>query len=112
MGREKGNPGLEHVATSYAERSYLAMRIPMRRFTKLTNAFSKTVENRAYAVALHMLPSNFVRIHSKLPGTPAMAAGVSDRLWEVGGTVVILEAQEPNPRKRGPCKKREASSAI
>ena len=71
---------LKHVNTSYAERNNLTMRMHMRRFTRLTNAFSNKVENHAYAVAFHMMYYNFVRIHSKLRMTPAMAAGVSDRL--------------------------------
>ena len=70
----------------------------MRRFTRLTNAFSKKVENHAYAVALHMMYYNFVRLHSKLRSTPAMAAGVSDRLWEVGGYCRALS----KPPKRSP----------
>ncbi len=80
----------------------------MRRFTRLTNAFSKKVENHAYAVALHMMYYNFVRIHSKLRMTPAMAAGVTDRLWEVADIVALVEAEEAKaaPTKRGPYKKR------
>lgn len=78
----------------------------MRRFTRLTNAFSKKVENHAYAVALHMMYYNFVRIHSKLRMPPAMAAGVSDRLWEIGDIVKLVEDAEPAPAKRGPYKKR------
>jgi hypothetical protein len=78
----------------------------MRRFTRLTNAFSKKVENHAYAVALHMMYYNFVRIHSKLRMTPAMAAGVSGRLWEVSDIVVLVEADEGKAdRKRRPYKK-------
>jgi hypothetical protein len=78
----------------------------MRRFTRLTNAFSKKVENHAYAVALHMMYYNFVRIHSKLRVSPAMAAGVADRLWEVSDIVALIEADEAQAdRKRGPYKK-------
>ena len=66
----------------------------MRRFTRLTNAFSKKVENHAYAVALHMMYYNFVRIHSTLRMTPAMAAGVSDRLWEMSDIIAMLEVWE------------------
>ena len=85
------------------------MRMHMRRFTRLTNAFSKKVENHAYAVALHMMYYNFVKIHTKLRTSPAMAAGVSDRLWEVSDIVALWEAIEPKAIKRGPYKKRNAA---
>ena len=75
---------------------------------RVTNAFSKKVENHAYAVALHMMYYNFVRIHSTLRMTPAMAAGVSDRLWEIGDIVKLVEDAEPKSGKRGPYKKRAA----
>ena len=78
----------------------------MRRFTRLTNAFSKKVENHAYAVALHMMHYNFVRIHKTLRVTPAMAAGVTDRLWEVSDIVARIDADAPAPRPHGPYKKR------
>ena len=78
----------------------------MRSFTRLTNGFSKKVENHAYAVALHMMHYNFVRLHSKQRLTPAMAAGVSDRLWEIGDTVALVETEEAKiDRKRGPYNK-------
>jgi hypothetical protein len=79
----------------------------MRRFTRLTNAFSKKVENHAYAVALHMMYYNFVRIHKALRVTPAMAAGVTNRLWEVSDIVALWQAVEPKAGKRGLYKKRE-----
>jgi hypothetical protein len=81
------------------------MRMHMRRFTRLTNAFSKKVENHAYAVALHMMYYNFVKIHTKLRTSPAMAAGISDRLWEVSDIVALWEAVEPKAKKRGSYKK-------
>lgn len=84
----------------------------MRRFTRLTNAFSKKVENHAYAVALHMMYYNFVRIHQKLRVTPAMAAGVSERLWEIGDIVSLVERAEARMnqgKKRGPYKKNTAA---
>ncbi len=81
----------------------------MCRFTRLTNAFSKKVENHAYAVALHMMYYNFVCIHSKLRITPAMAAGVSDRLWEIGDIVKLVEDAEPKTNKRGPYKKHDGN---
>jgi hypothetical protein len=76
-----GNPDQDHISTSLAERQNLTMRISMRRFTRLTNGFSKKVENHRAAVNLHFAPYNFVRVHSTIRYTPAMAAGVSRRLW-------------------------------
>jgi 3-methyladenine DNA glycosylase/8-oxoguanine DNA glycosylase len=105
--RVTGSPDPREVCTSFVERQNLTMRMHMRRFTRLTNAFSKKVENHAYAVALHMMYYNFVRIHQKLRVTPAMAAGVSDRLWEIGDIVELIEKAEARlPTKRGPYKKR------
>lgn len=103
--RVEGQPDDEHVSTSYVERQNLTMRMHMRRFTRLTNAFSKKVENHAYAVALHFMYYNFVRIHSKLRVSPAMAAGVTDRLWEIGDIVALVEAGDEKPSRRGPYKK-------
>ena len=77
----------------------------MRRFTRLTNAFSKKVENHAHSVALHFMYYNFCRIHRTLKITPAMAAGVTERLWEIGDIVKLIEAAEPKPGPRGPYKK-------
>ncbi len=103
--RIEGDPDLQHVSTSYVERSNLTMRMHMRRFTRLTNGFSKKVENHAYAVALHMMYYNFVRLHSKLRTSPAMAAGVTNKLWEIGDIVALIEAEEAKrDRKRGPYK--------
>ena len=78
-----GSPDQEHISTSYIERQNLTMRMSMRRFTRLTNAFSKKVENLCAAVAVHFAHYNFVRIHRTLRVTPAMAAGISDRLWSL-----------------------------
>ncbi len=89
--RGLGDPDPKHISTSFAERSNLTMRMNMRRFTRLTNAFSKKVENHAHAVALHMMYYNFVRIHKTLKVTPAMAAGVTDKLWEISDVVSMLE---------------------
>jgi IS1 family transposase len=98
VGAEKhpkiGNPDKKHISTSYVERSNLTMRMHMRRFTRLTNAFSKKVENHAAAIALHTMYYNFVRIHQTLKVTPAMAAGVSQKLWEVSDIVEVLEQWE------------------
>ena len=104
----EGKPDPDHVSTSFVERQNLTMRMHMhmRRFTRLTNGFSKRVENHAYAVALHMLYYNFVRIHKTLRVTPAMAAGVTDRLWEIADIAKLVEEAEAKPGKRGPYNKR------
>jgi IS1 family transposase len=85
-----GNPDPAHISTSYVERQNLTMRMSMRRFTRLTNAFSKKVENHAAGVALHFMYYNFCRIHQTLRVTPAMAAGVTDHVWEIGEVVDLL----------------------
>lgn len=89
-----GSPDPAHINTSYAERQNLNMRMHMRRFTRLTNAFSKKFENHCHAVALFTTYYNFCRIHQTLRVTPAMQAGVSDKLWEIGDIVGVLEAWE------------------
>ena len=85
-----GEPNPKHISTSYVERQNLTMRMSMRRFTRLTNAFSKKVEMHAHSVALHFMHYNFVKIHSTLRTTPAQAAGVTDRLWEIEDLVDLL----------------------
>src|SRR6267142_1801382 len=82
-GTVMGNPDEAHVSTSHVERQNLTMRMQMRRFTRLTNAFSKKIENHAHAVALHYMFYNFARIHKTLRVTPAMQAGVSDHVWSL-----------------------------
>src|SRR6202167_1819635 len=94
-----GDPDPKHISTSFAERQNLTMRMHMRRFTRLTNGFSKKVENHACAVALHSMYYNFVRVHQTLKVSPAMAAGVTDRLWEMVDVVDVLDAFEAK-RKR------------
>jgi hypothetical protein len=96
-----GNPDAKHISTSFVERQNLTMRMHMRRFTRLTNAFSKKIENHACAVALHSMYYNFVRLHQTLRVSPAMAAGVTDRLWEMTDVVDMLDAFEAK-RKREP----------
>ncbi len=91
-----GNPDPQHINTSYVERQNLTMRMSMRRFTRLTNAFSKKVENLEHALALHYVHYNFVRIHKTLRCTPAMEAGVSSRLWTVRDIAELLERAEAN----------------
>jgi IS1 family transposase len=81
--RIEGNPDMKHVSTSYVERQNLTMRMSMRRFTRLTNGFSKKVENLAYSVSLHFMYYNFCRIHQTLRVTPAMEAGITDHVWNV-----------------------------
>jgi IS1 family transposase len=90
----EGQPDQKHISTSYSERSNLTVRMHTRRFTRLTNAFSKKLENHAYSVALFAMYYNFVRIHKTLRTTPAMAAGVTSRLWEISDVVDVLEAWE------------------
>jgi IS1 family transposase len=104
----EGKPDPKHISTSYAERANLTMRMHMRRFTRLTNGFSKKIENHIHSVALFTTYYNFVRIHKTLRVTPAMAAGVSDRLWDVSDIVALLEATEAKPGKRGSYKKEAA----
>ena len=92
--RVEGNPDPKHVSTSYAERNNLTIRMHSRRYTRLTNAFSKKIENHAHAFALHAMYYNFVRIHKTLRVTPAMAAGVTQKLWEIGDIVKVIEEWE------------------
>lgn len=86
-----GNPDQAHISTSYVERANLTMRMGMRRFTRLTNAFSKKVENHAHAVAIHMMHYNFARVHKSLRVTPAMEAKVSDHVWSLEEIVGLLD---------------------
>jgi IS1 family transposase len=86
-----GNPDPKHISTSYAERNNLTLRMAMRRFTRLTNAFSKKLANHEAAVALHFMHYNFVRIHQTLRVTPTMAAGVTERLWSIEDVAGLLE---------------------
>jgi IS1 family transposase len=106
--RIEGNPDARHVSTSFAERQNLTMRMSIRRFTRLTNAFSKKLENHALAVALHYFHYNFCRIHKTLRVTPAMAAGVVDRVMDMSDLAALIAAQEAPAAKRGPYKKRAA----
>lgn len=85
-----GNPDPKHVSTSYVERQNLTMRMGMRRFTRLTNGFSKKLENHGYAVAVHFMYMNYVRIHSTLRVTPAMEAGLSNHAWDLAELVGLL----------------------
>lgn len=86
-----GSPDQKHVSTSYVERQNLTMRMSMRRFTRLTNAFSKKLDNHAHAIALHFMHYNFVRIHKSLKVSPAMAAGASETLWSLEDVVKMAD---------------------
>lgn len=86
-----GNPDPKYISTSYVERQNLTMRMSMRRFTRLTNGFSKKIEDHVAAVAVYFMYYNFARIHQTLRVTPAMAAGVTDRLWDVSDIVALLD---------------------
>jgi hypothetical protein len=89
-----GDPEPHHINTSYVERQNLTMRMHMRRFTRLTNGFSKKVKTHAHAVALHYMNYNFAKVHKTLRVTPAMEAGVSDHVWSIGEIVGLLEGAE------------------
>lgn len=106
-----GKPDMGKVSTSHVERQNLTMRMGMRRFTRLTNAFSKKAENHAYAVALHFMHYNYCRTHKSLRMTPAMAAGLSASPWEVEDIVALVDAAEPAPKKRGPYKPRKKDNS-
>ena len=107
--RVQGDPNPKHVSTSYVERQNLTMRMGMRRFTRLTNAFSKKLENHGHAIALHVMHYNFCRLHQTLRVTPAMAAGVTDRLWEICDIVRLIDEATPPPGPRGPYRKRNGA---
>jgi IS1 family transposase len=98
-----GVPDPAHVSTSYVERQNLTMRMSMRRFTRLTNGFSKKVENHGHAVALYFAYYNFVRVHQTLRITPAMEAGLTDHVWSVEELIALMPVEQP--KKRGPYKK-------
>ena len=98
-----GDPNPKFVSTSYVERQNLTMRMHMRRFTRLTNAFSKKVENHCYAIALHFVYYNFAKIHKSLSVTPAMQAGLTKRVMSIEDIVNLVPVDVP--RKRGNYKK-------
>lgn len=101
--RINGSPDVKEVSTSYVERQNLTMRMSMRRFTRLTNGFSKKIENLAHAVALHFMFYNFGRIHKTLRVTPAMEAGISDHVWSLEEIAALVKNEVP--AKRGPYSK-------
>jgi IS1 family transposase len=99
----EGDPDMKHVSTSYVERQNLNMRMGMRRFTRLTNAFSKKFENHFHMIALYTLFYNFARIHKTVKMSPAMAAGIADTLWSMEDIAALCEAKAP--ARRGPYRK-------
>ena len=103
--RVEGSPDPKHISTSYAERQNLTMRMQMRRFTRLTNAFSKKFENHMHMVALYTVWYNYVKQHKSLKGlSPAMAAGLSDTLWSMTDLAEMIDLSLPKPGPRGPYK--------
>ena len=107
----EGRPDPVHVSTSYVERQNLTMRMSMRRFTRLTNAFSKKAEAHYHMVALYTVWYNFVRMHKTIRCAPAMAAGVSDRLWSMEDVVTLIDTRADAPKKRGSYKPRASQAA-
>ena len=104
-----GSPDPKHVSTSFAERQNLTMRMHMRRFTRLTNAFSKKFENHMHMVALYTVWYNYVKQHKSLKGlSPAMASGLSDTLWSMKDMAEMIDENLPKQGKRGPYRKRNA----
>ena len=97
-----GDPDPKHISTSYVERQNLTMRMSMRRFTRLTNAFSKKLQHHVYHLALYFVFYNFCRIHKTLRVSPAMAAGLSDTLRDAEWIVGLIDARAPKPAKPGP----------
>lgn len=106
MKAVSGDPDPKHVSTSYVERHNLTMRMSMRRFTRLTNAFSKKVQNHTAMVAIHAVHYNFARIHKSLRITPAMACGLSDHVWSLEEIILMADRYAPKPVPRGPYKKK------
>lgn len=102
----QGNPDKGQVSTSLVERQNLTMRMSMRRFTRLTNAFSKKLDNHEHAIALHFMHYNFGRIHKSLRVTPAMQAGIADHVWSLEEIAALVP--EPVSKPRGPYKKKPA----
>ncbi len=100
-----GKPDMAHVSTSHVESHNQKMRQHMRRFTRLTASHSKKFANHCHALALYFAFHNFVKVHSALRMSPAMAAGIEARLWSMTDIVAFMDAREPAPTKRGPYRK-------
>lgn len=108
-----GNPNKAHISTSFVERQNLTMRMSMRRFTRLTNGFSKKLQNHIAAISLHYMYYNFVRIHQSLRCTPAMAAGVTQTLWSLDDMLNAIEPYLPKKEtKRGSYKPRQKKEGV
>lgn len=105
----EGRPDIDQVSTSHVERQNLTMRMSMRRFTRLTNAFSKKLENHIHALALYFVFYNFTRIHKTLKMSPAMAAGITDTLWSLDDVIAKIDEMAPPLAKRGPYKKKNSN---
>ena len=105
----EGNPDIAKVSTSYVERQNLTMRMSMRRFTRLTNGFSKKIDNHIHMLSLYFVHYNFCRIHKTLKVTPAMEAGLTKVLYDAEWIVGLMDARAPKPKKRGPYKKRNSN---
>lgn len=105
-----GKPDPDRISTSYVERKNLSMRMGMRRFTRLTNGFSKQLENRLHMLPLHFVHYNFVRVHKSIRMTPAMAAGVTDTLRDMTWLAEMVEASLPKSGKRGPYRRKDNSN--
>lgn len=107
--RIEGSPDPAHVSTSHVERANLTMRMANRRFTRLTNAFSKKFENHVHMVAIYTVWYNFMKMHKTLKMTPALAAGITDKLWSMDDLVAMMDEVAPKPGPRGPYQKRNRS---
>ncbi|NJL08367.1 MAG: IS1 family transposase [Methylacidiphilales bacterium] len=107
--RITGSPDKAHISTSYVERNNLTMRMQLRRFTRLTNAFSKKIDNHIHALSLYFTWYNWCRIHKAHKLTPAMAAGLTDTLMTMDDIVALIDARAKKPGKRGPYKKRSSA---
>lgn len=106
----EGNPDEKHISTSYVERQNLTMRMSMRRFTRLTNGFSKKLESHIYAISLYFVFYNFCRIHKTLRVSPAMAAGLTDKLMSFEDIVALIDAAAPPPGRPRTYKKRAVNA--
>lgn len=101
-----GDPERDHISTSHVERQNLTMRMSMRRFTRLTNAFSKKIDNHFYMLSLYFVHYNFCRVHKTLKTTPAVKVGISDSVKDITWIVGLIDANMPKPKKRGPYKQK------